>query len=113
MIGTVFFHLLLIFPLRQYGTYQDHWSAVERYSTSVGVTHASVRPAFGRTCPECGGVNRADSSLCTACGTKLQGPTAEASAPADVVCPECQRRVTGGTFCSNCGTALQSPSAHP
>ena len=117
LIGALFFHPLLLFPLvrgfRNFTLSQDLWRVIDDYCTQAGATSSSSTSTYTVYCPRCGAVNPGDAQQCYLCDASLVGgqpgppitPDLQPTATA-VSCPRCGAIVYAGKFCSNCGTEL-------
>jgi ribosomal protein L40E len=83
------------------------WQSVERHINAASVSTGAGVPVTGKTqrlatvsCPECGVANPQNATQCSACGARLDGPTA---------CPQCSHtNPPGSRFCNRCGTQLRA-----
>lgn len=117
LIGAIFFHPLLIFPLvrgfRNFTLTHDLWHTVDDYCTQAGATSGSSISTDTVYCPRCGAVNPNDAEQCYLCDASLTGaqpgpPLTPELQPTQyaVSCPRCGTTVYAGKFCSNCGSEL-------
>ncbi len=119
LIGALFFHPLLLFPLvrgfRNFTLTQDIWRTIDDYCTQAGSTASSSTSSHTLYCPRCGAVNPGEAQQCYLCDTSLVGAQPGPPLTPDlqptlyaVSCPRCGATVYGGKFCSNCGSALST-----
>jgi ribosomal protein L40E len=117
LIGGLFFHPLLLFPLvhglRNFALSQNLWRVIDDYCTQAGATASSSTSTNTVYCPRCGAVNPGDTQQCYLCDGPLVGarpgppltPDLQPTLTA-VICPRCDATVYAGKFCSNCGSEL-------
>ena len=116
LIGALFFHPLLLFPLmrgfRNFTLTKDIWRVIDDYCTQAGATTGISTSTDTAYCPRCGAVNPGDAQQCYLCDAPLTGarpgPSMQEVLPTlyPVNCPRCGATVYAGKFCSNCGTQL-------